>query len=235
MTTDVWGKVMGILISHPDISMNELHRRFGHWNKTRLFQYLNEWEKEGLIVMEKVGREKRISLSSPDKKIDRFIKDFGKELDNYEKLLNKHLITLKKNKPFISPKQPMKPVKTKVGVLELDKKDGVYRDLGKTENSYSYKWNCRTKPLMHFESILNLLSKLYQESSVTTFDIPLLDDFKLMKDYQAKSHKLIEHTVKELENMFRDDIGFHFIITRIRTVLYGLVYRATMEAKMKNP
>ena len=44
---------------------------------------------------------------------------------------------------------------------------------------------------------------------------------------------MIEYTVQEFIDMFGDEIYFYSVMKRIRTVLYGLVYRATIEAKMK--
>jgi len=233
MTPELWEKVMKILIEKNGISKNELFRKSGYGNKNKFFEYLNEWEAKGQIEINQVGKEKQVSLASPDKKVNTFIKNFGKELDNYERLLNKHLTALDKSKPLISPNQPMKKIKTKTGVLELDKKRGVYRDMGKTQDSYAYTWKIRAKPRIHFETILNLLNRLYQESSVITFSTPICDDPTLMKEYQTKSQKLIEHTVKEIEDMFRDKADYAFVINRIRMVLYGLVYKATMEAEFK--
>jgi len=233
MTPELWEKVMKILIEKSGISKNELFRKSSYGNKNKFFEYLNEWETSGQIEINQVGKEKQVSLTSPDKKVNTFIKNFGKKLDNYKKLLNKHLTALDKNKPLISPNQPMKKIKTKTGVLELDKKRQVYRDMGKTQDSYAYTWKTRAKPRMHFETILNLLNNLYQESSVITFSTPICDDPTLMKDYQTKSQKLIEHTVKEIENMFRGKADYVFVINRIRMVLYGLVYKATMEAEFK--
>lgn len=234
MRREHWENTMKILIENPVISKNELFRKSGYGNKNRFFQFLDEWEKGESITIKQVGREKQVSLASPDKKINKFINDFGKDLINYEKLLKKHLIVLEKNKPLISPKKPFKPRKGKRLGLDFKKKGNILTFTIKTENDPNLRsWNTRTKPLIRFEAILNLLNKLYQQSSVMTFDIPLLDDFKLMQDYQAKSKKLIEDTVQELADMFRDEIDFLFVRKRIRTVLYALVYRATMEAKIK--
>lgn len=233
MTLNVWENSMKILIEKNPISKNEFFRLSGYGNKNRFFEYLNEWEENNWIEIKQVGREKQVSLASPNKKVDSFIKNFGKRLDNYEKLLNKHLSALKKNKPIISPKQPMKKVPIKVPVLELDKKHQVYRDLGKREDSHAMTWKTRAKPTMHFETILNLLNKLYQESSVLTFGTPICDDATLMKEYQTKSQRLLQHTIIEIENMFRGETDFVFVITRIRMVLYGLVYKATVEAEIK--
>ena len=86
---------------------------------------------------------------------------------------------------------------------------------------------------MHFEIILNLLNRLYQESSIFTFGTSICDDPTLMKKYQTRSEKLIKHTVNKIENMFRDKRDNAFVVTRIRMVLYGFVYKATMEAEFK--
>ena len=231
MTPELWEKVMKILIEKNGISKNELFRKSDYGNKNRFFEYLKEWEAKGQIEIKQVGREKQVSLVSPDKKVNTFIKNFGKSLDNYEKLLNKHLTALDKNKPLISPNQPMKKIKTKTGVLELDKKRQVYRDMGKTQDSHAYIWKTRAKPRMHFETILNLLNSLYQESSIITFGTPICDDPTLMKDYQARSQKIIEHTTKEIENMFKGKTDFVFVINRLRGVLYGFIYKATINAE----
>ena len=233
MTLNVWENSMKILIAKNGISKNEFFRLSGYGNKNKFFEYLDEWEENNWIEIKQVGREKQVFLASPNKKVDYFIKNFGKRLDDYEKLLNKHLSALKKNKPLISPKQPMKKVPIKVPVLELDKKRQVYRDLGKREDSHAMTWKTRAKPIMHFETILNLLNKLYQESSVLTFGTPICDDPSLMKEYQTKSQRLLQHTIIEIENMFRGETDFVFVITRIRMVLYGLVYKATVEAEIK--
>jgi len=233
MTPKLWEKVMKILIEKNGISKNELFRKSDYGNKNKFFEYLDEWEASDQIEINQVGKEKQVSLVSPDKKVNTFIKNFGIGLVNYEKLLNKHLTALDKNKPLISPTQPMKKIKTKTGVLELDKKRQVYRDMGKTQDSFALTWKTRAKPRMHFETILNLLNKLYQESSVITFSTPICDDPTLIKEYQTKSQDLIEHTVKQIENMFRDKIDYAFVVYRIRMVLYGLVYKATMEAEFK--
>ena len=232
MTLNVWENSMKILIDKNGISKNEFFRLSGYGNKNRFFEYLDEWEKNNWIEIKQVGREKQVSLASPNKKVDTFIKNFGKRLDDYEELLNKHLEALKKNKPLISPKQPFKQIPTKAPILELDKKNQVYRDHGKSEDSHAFTWKTRAKPTMHFETILNLLNKLYQESSVLTFGTPICDDPTLMKEYQTKSQRLIEHTIKEIENMFRGEMDFVFVINRIRMVLYGLVYKATVEKEL---
>jgi len=95
---------------------------------------------------EKKGRARRVYLITPDKKVGKFINTFGIRLDLYEKEINKYLTLLEKNQPLISKDQPMKRVKTKVGVLEFDKERQMYRDMGKTQDSHGYTWKTMAKP-----------------------------------------------------------------------------------------
>ena len=234
MTPTLWEKVMNVLIQKNGISKNELFRKSKYGNKNKFFEYLDEWESEERIEINQVGREKQVSLASSDKKIKTFIKNYGKGLDNYEKLLKKHLTELEKSLPLISPTDSMKQIKTKTGVLELDKKRQVYRHMGKTRNTYAYTWKTRTKPRKHFEFILSLLNNLYQESSVIVFSIPISDNPSVTRKYQTKSQDLIDDTIKKIENMFRDKIDFAFVVYRIRIVLHGLIYKATLEKEMKS-
>lgn len=230
-----WEDTMKILIEFSGISKNQLFRKSGYGNKNKFFEFLDQWEKDGLIKIQQHGREKLVYLSNPNKKINQFIENFGEKLDIFTKLLNKHLLALEKNKPLISKSKPMKSVKGKRPVLELDPKDNVWRDFGKMQDDPDLRtWNPRKKPQMHFETILNILNKLYQESSVITYGMPLFGYPELMHDYQTRSQKLITDTVEKLENMFKDEVDYVFVITRIRMVLYVLVYKATLEAKMKS-
>ena len=232
--TDVWEKTVEVLINKSEVSKSELFRLSGYGNRNKFFEYLKQWELNKLIKIRRPNdREILVSLASPDKKVNTFIKNFGKKLDYYENQLNIHLTALDKNKPLISPNQPMKKIKTKTGVLELDKKRQVYRYMGKTQDSHAYTWKTRAKPRIHFETILNLLNRLYQESSIITFGTPICDDPTLLKDYQTRSQKIIERTTKKIENMFRGKPDFAFVIYRIRMVLYGFVYKATINAESK--
>ena len=132
----------------------------------------------------------------------------------------------------------MKRVKTRIGVLELDKKRGVYRDMGKTEESHDMTWNCRKKPLMHFENIMNILNTMYQHSTALNYNIGLDIDTSLMKKYQKKSDKLINETVDKIEDMFRGQPDFHYAITRLRASISGIIYQLTMKSKIdtaRNP
>ena len=94
-----WEETMQILIQNPGLSKNELFRKSGYGNKNSFFEFLKQWEKDELIEIRQSGREKLVLISHPNEKINQFIEDFGTRLDNYKKLLNKHLLSLEKNLP----------------------------------------------------------------------------------------------------------------------------------------
>jgi len=236
MTPDVWINVVDILIKKHELSKTELFKKSWMVNKTQFWKYLDKWEKEDQIKVRRYGKELLVSLSNPEKPIREFINDFGNNLAIYEKHLKKHLTALQKSLPLINPNKPMKPVKGfRRGVLELDKKDNHWRDLGKTEADDSLRiWNPRKKPLFHFEEILNILNNIYNQSSVITFRSNIIPSLDLMNKYQAKANNIIKDYIRELEDMFRGTRDIMYVKTRIRTVLFALVYRSTLEAKMKS-
>jgi len=235
MTPNYWENVQKILIEKYEISKTDLWNLSIVVNKKTFWKYLKQWEEDGKISIRVIGKEKLVSLSSPEKAIKEFINDFGMRLEIYENELKKNITALEKNLPLINPKKPMIPVKGfRRGVLELDKKNNVWRDMGKTEKDDSLRtWNPRKKPLKHFENILQLLNNLYQQSSVLTFESDIITDFDLMNKYQIRAKKILKDYTKKIQDMFEGTVDFVFAISRMRIVLNALVYRATMEAKMK--
>jgi len=228
-----WEITREILIREPEICKNDLFKKSGYGNKTKYYEFLKEWKIDDLIKIEQVGNEKRVYLPNLQEKVNTFFTYFDKRLDDYEKMLNKNLTALKKNKPLINPKQAMKSVKIKRPIPEL-KIDGVIQNPKKTEyDDHTRTWNPRKKPLMYFETILDLLNQLYQESSVLTFGTSIHQDSKKIKDHQVRTEKLIEHTIKEIENMFYGETDYVFVVNQIRTSLYGLIYKATLKAEIK--
>jgi len=229
-------KIIEILCQYNELSVVKLIEKTDIGNRNKAFEIINQLEKDGHVKTRKQGRERLVSLSSPNKTVDSFINSFGKRLDSYDKIINKHLIGLEKNLPLVSTIHPLKKVKTKTGVLELDKKRGVYRDMGKTQDSHAYTWKTRPKPLIHFNTLLNTLYKLYQESSVINFAEPITDDPKLIKKYQKRSDMLIRDTIRKIENMFKENDmnSFHYVITQLRNTLYGLIFRVTLEKEIKS-
>jgi len=226
-------KLINFVAQENGIGMEKLMQKMEMKNRNTFYKLVKQMEEREIIKTEKEGRVRRVYLKSPDKKVDKFINTFDNRLDLYEKEINKYLTLLEKNLPLISKDQPMKRVKMKVGVLEFDKERRMYRDMGKTQDSHGYTWKTRAKPRKHFDTTLELLHKLYQESSVLSFSGFLVDDDVLIKGYQKRSDKLIKETVRKIENMFRDKIDFAFAIDQIRRRLYALVYRATLKEQIK--
>ena len=226
-------KLINFVAQENGIGMEKLMQKMEMRNRNTFYKFVKQMEEREIIKTEKEGRVRRVYLKSPDKKVDKFINTFDNRLDLYEKEINKYLALLEKNLPLISKDQPMKRVKMKVGVLEFDKERRMYRDMGKTQDSHGYTWKTRAKPRKHFDTTLELLHKLYQESSVLSFSDFLVDDDVLIKGYQKRSDKLIKETVRKIENMFRDKTDFVFAIDQIRRRLYALVYRATLKEQIK--
>jgi len=131
----------------------------------------------------------------------------------------------------------MQNVERGMDFLELDKERNVWRDMGKTEDDYAYTFKTKPTARKHFDNILNLLNRLYQESSVLNFAGVIIDNDKLLREYQKRSEKLIKRTVRRIENMFdkKDDPkSLTFVIWQMRNVLYGLAFKATLEKEMGN-
>lgn len=226
-------KLIDLVAQENGIGMEKLMRKMEMRNRNTFYNFIKQMEDREIITTEKEGRVRRVYLKSLDKKVDKFIITFGNRLDLYEKEINKYLVLLEKNLPLISKDQPMKRVKTKIGVIEFDKERQMYRYMGKTQDSHGYTWKTRAKPRKYFDTMLDLLHKLYQESSVLNFGDSLADNDVLIKGYQKRSDKLIKETVRKIENMFRGKTDFVFAIDQIRRRLYALVYRATLKEQIK--
>jgi len=230
------------------IGMDKLMIKMKIGNRNTFFNFIKEKEDQGIIETEKIGRTRHVYLKSLDKKVDKFINTFGKRLDLHEKEINKNLVLLEKNLPLISKTRPMKRVKIKIPKLELitkTKKEWKYKVQG-TINDHGMTWNPRPKPSKHFDIILQLLHKLYLESSVLTFGDTFTANPALLKGFQKRSDKLIKDTSTKIENMFvieRNSRGeviktktdFAYAITRLRGSIYALIYKATLEEEIKKP
>ena len=232
---DLWRNVMNILIENGEISKTELYEKAFYYNKTKFWKYLEEWEKERRIEVRKDGKKQIVSLSSPEKKLREFVRDWGYRLVRYEKELEKKFTALEETLPIIDEKEPMIEVKSKQRALVLDKKDNIWKPTGKYEPDHSERtWKTRKKPTKHFEDILTLLNNLFQQSSVLTFRSNIIPELDVMNKYQNKSNQLIEQYTKRLEDMFRDTLDFAFVMFRIRSAMYAFVYRKTLETKMNS-
>ncbi len=228
------------------IGMEKLREKMKIGNRNTFLNFINEKEDQGIIETKKIGRTRHVYLKSPDKKVDKFINTFGKRLDLYEKEINRNLALLEKNLPLIFEDKPMKPVKIKVPKLKRIKKtkeEWTYKVQGTIDN-HGMTWNVRAKPRKHFDVILQLLHKLYQESSVLTFGDTLTANPALLKGFQKRSDKLIKDTSTKIENMFvierkangdilKTKTDFAYAINRLRGSIYALVYKAILEEKIK--
>ncbi len=227
-------KIIEILVQYGELAKGKLWKLSEYGNRTVFFKKMEQFEKDGYVKSRFEGNNRLISLASPNKTVNSFIHNYGKRLDAYEKSIGIHLNGLKKNLPLISSKQPLKKIKTKIGVLELDKKRDIYTDMGKTEDSHAYTWKTRSKPRKYFDELLNILNRIYQESSAINFAEPITDDPRLIKEYQKRSERLIKKTIAKIENICRDDgPALHFAIHQIRNVIYGMIFKATLENEMK--
>jgi len=219
------------------IGMEKLMRQMRIGNRTTFYNLIKEKEDQGIIETKKIGRTRHVYLKFLDKKVDKFINTFGKRLDLYEKEINNNLTLLEKNLPLISETRPMKPVKIKIPKLKWikkTKKEWTYKVQG-TVDDHGMTWNARAKPRKHFDVILQLLHKLYQESSVLTFGDTFTDNPTLIRGYQKRSDKLIKDTSTKIENMFRGKRDFVYAVTRLRGSIYALIYKATLEEEIKKP
>jgi len=234
MTPDYWENVMNILIEKYELSKTDLWDLSIVVSKRTFWKYLDEWKNDGKIKIREDKNEKLVSLSDSNKGLALFLNNFGMELNEYEKLLKKNLKQLKNNLPLIHVKMPMKSVKTREGVLELDKKRNVWRDMGKTQAGHAMTWNCRKKPLQHFEAIMSILHQIYQRSSALNYNIGLNISTSLMKKYQKKSDKMINDTADTIEAMFKGKTDSAYTMYRLQATLSGIIYQNTMKNNMKN-
>jgi len=230
-------KVIEILALNGELSMVKLIEK-SEVRRNDVFKLIPKMEKEKIVRTRIEGREKLVRLYSPIKKTNYFITNYPKRLKYFEKSLETQIKALEKNKPLVSKTNfPFTKIKIKQPVLELDKKRKVYRDMGKTRDSYALTFKTRPTARKHFDNILVLLNKLYQESSVLNFANTIIDDDTLLREYQKKSEKLIRNTTKKIENIFPvevDQESLTFVIWQMRNVLHGLVFKATLEKEMKS-
>ena len=228
-------KVVEILSMKDELSMVDLRKELGMENLNSFIALINKMEGR-TITTRYEGRERLVRLYSPKPQIDYFIKNYPNRLRYLKKELEKESKKLEKNLPIVSKKQPMIKIPIKVGVLELDKKRNVWRDMGKTEDSHAYTFKARPTAEKQLVKILDLLSKLYQESSTLNFTKPIIDDPKLIKTYQERSEKIITETTDNITKMLwkKDPNSVVYVTNRMRNVLYGLIFKNTLKKEMEN-
>jgi len=227
-------KVIETLAVNGELSMVKLVEK-SEVRRNDVFDLVKELRSEKLVTIRTIGRETLVRLNSPIKKTNHFITNYPNRLKYFEKSLEKEFKALEKNLPIVSSTLPLKKVKIKRGVLELDKERNVWRDMGKTEDDYAYTFKTRPSAEKQLVKILDLLYKLYQESSSLNFAESVIGDPKLINAFQKNSEKIIKEITDKISKMLlkKDPTSFVYVNYRLRNVLYGLVYKATLEAELK--
>jgi len=229
-------KVVEILSIKDELSMVDLRKELGMTNLNSFIALINKMEGRNLITSRTEGRERLVRLHSPIPSIDYFIKNYPNRLKYLKKSLEKESKKLLENLPVVSRKQPMKKVKVKEGVLELDKKRNVWRDMGKRIDGHAYTWRTRPTAEKQLVKVLDLLYKLYQESSTLNFAKPIIDNPKLIETYQKRSEKLITEITDNISKTIlkKDPTSLAYVNIRMRNVLYGLAFKNTLKKEMEN-
>ena len=153
-------KVIKTLALNGELSMVKLIEK-SEIRRNDVFDLIKDLESEKLVRTRIEGREKLVRLHSPIKETNYLITNYPNRLKYFEKSLETQLKALEKTLPLVSNTLPLKKVKTKEPVLELDKKNNVWRDMGKTRDGYAYTFKTRPTAEKHFVKILDLLYKLY--------------------------------------------------------------------------
>jgi len=157
-------KIINTLALHGEITVGKLVNESGV-RRNDVFELIPIIESKNLITTRYEGRVRLVSLTASILKEKQFIKNYSKRLKYYKKSLEKELKALEKNLPLVSDKLPLIKVKTREYVFSLDKKTNTRKDMGKTREGHGYTFNARPSAEKQFIKILDLLYKLYQESS----------------------------------------------------------------------
>jgi len=227
-------KVIEILAQYGEISMIKLIEKT-EIRRNDLFKLIPKMESIKLVITRYEGRERLVRLFSPKKSIDHFIKNYPNRLKYFKKSLETEIKALEKTLPLVSDTLPFKKIKTKEPVLELDKKRNDWRDMGKTRDGYAYTFKTRPTARKHFDNILILLNKLYNESVVLNFANPIIDDPKLIKNFQKSSEKIIKEITDKISKMIlkQDRNSIVYVNNRMRDVLFGLIYKETLKQELE--
>jgi len=221
-----------------EYSMTQLQRKTECWNRNTLVKAVDSLESQGFLTTRKEGRERLVKIPIQEEETKKFVNDYGISLKNYTKLLKENLKLLKKNMPIVPNveyhKSNMKRIKTREPVLELDEKTQVWTDQGKTQEGHAYTWKTRSKPLGYFNNILNILNRIYQETSAISFS-EFLDDESNTKKIQKESKTLINDTLDKLEEI----LGKHpqskaYGTFYIRNTLHGFIHQIILDNKRKS-
>lgn len=234
MTPDKHEKVIDSLAVNGKLSMVKLVKISGV-RRNDVFDIVDNLVSQNIVRSKHMGRERIVSLVSQRKSVIDFIRDYQKRLHGFEKSLEKEIKTLEKNLPLVSRKQPLINVKTREPVLELDKKTNVWRDMGKTRVTTKRTFKVRPNAEKQFAIVLNLLHKLYQESSALNYSEPIVKDHKHVRDLQKKSKEIILKATDKISKTIleKDPISIVPVQHRIQNVLYGLIYKASLDKELE--
>ena len=229
-------KILNSLSYDFDTNMSDLLIKSGYGNKNYLVKAVDMLEKKNSISTIKDGRERLCKKNEPLNETEKFVDNYGTTLKNYAKIINGNLKQLEKNMPLVPKAFPLKRIKTREPVIELDKKSKdkkikIYTFQGKTIEGHAYTWRTRTKPLKYFNAILNSLNRLYQESSAISFS-DFIDDDPRKKEYQKKAKTLITDTLAKFELIFKKDgKSGAYAYFYIKNTLYGLIHQIIQDKK----
>ncbi len=227
-------KVIEILAQYGENSMVKLVELTGI-RRNDLFELIPKMKSEELVKIRSEGRERLVRLFSPKKSIDYFIRNYPKRLKHFRKSLEKEFKALEKNLPLVSDKLPLIKVKKREYVFSLDKKTNTRRYMGKTREGHGYIFKARPTAEKQFVKILDLLYKLYQESSALNFAESIIENPKLIKTLQKNSEKIIKEITDKISKMIlkQDPNSIVYVNNRMRNVLYGLIFKATLKEEME--
>ena len=234
MTPDNPEKVIEILAQYSELPMVRLVE-LTEIRRNDLFELIPKMESKELIATRRKGREMLVRLFSPIKTTNHFITNYPNRLKWFEKSLEKEFKALEKNLPIVSTTLPMKKIKVKQRIFSLDKKTNTRRDMGETQDGHAYTFRARPTAEKQLVKILNLLYRLYQESSSLNFAESIIDDPKLIKTFQKSSEKIIKEITDKISKMIlkRDPNSIVYVNYRLQNVLYGLVYKETLKKELE--
>jgi len=227
---DLDQKILNSLNYNIEMNMSDLLTKSGYGNKNYLVKAVDRLEKGGYLSTRKEGRERLILKPLPLAETIKFVSNYGGTLKNYAKFINDNLKKLEKNMPLVPEDSfPMKKIKIREPVLELDKKKKMHTFQGKTKAGHAYTWRTRAEPLKYFNVVLNTLNKLYQESSAISFS-EFMDGDPSIKEYQKKSKVLIKETLSEFERIFKKEHESRaYAYFHIKNTLYGLIHQIMLD------
>ena len=129
---------------------------------------------------------------------------------------------------FLSTKYPGKEIDREV------EKDGAKLDIV-IDGKYAIELKIARDPttLRNLTAQLEEYQEVYPQIATLLLNIIEKSNMESIKEYAKKyDEKLIRDTVNKMEEMFYEQRGYAFVVSKIRMVLYGLIYKATLEEEI---